>query len=273
MRQQRSAALPPPTTSRHGGQHRLPHVLAKDGFAARLATVRPMAGGRARWQPQAGLRGPPLPTLATYITPPPDPTPMTPDPFPRRILLVVTGLTPQVVTETVYALAVVANPPWLPTELHLLTTREGAAVAITVPGSACQRVPARRVGRVVILGELTVPVLALTLFSERGVPVTFLDRAGRTRGSCAIRIPQRIRVVAAGSAFCAPTRCRETRCAGSTRRTGAACSSGRWRRSNPRWANGRANVGFATRATRSGCWPRRARGRHGRRGAWSATPS
>ena len=60
--------------------------------------------------------------------------------------------------------------------------REGAAVAITVPGSACQRVPARRVGRVVILGELTLPVSALTLFSERGVPVTFLDRAGRTRG-------------------------------------------------------------------------------------------
>ncbi|PIX82923.1 MAG: hypothetical protein COZ33_08140, partial [Nitrospirae bacterium CG_4_10_14_3_um_filter_70_108] len=59
--------------------------------------------------------------------------------------------------------------------------REGAAVAITVPGSACQRVPARRVGRVVILGELTLPVSALTLFSERGVPVTFLDRAGRTR--------------------------------------------------------------------------------------------
>jgi len=54
---------------------------------------------------------------------------MTPDPFSRRILLVVTGLTPQVVTETVYALAVVGDPPWLPTELHLLTTREGAARA------------------------------------------------------------------------------------------------------------------------------------------------
>jgi len=60
--------------------------------------------------------------------------------------------------------------------------REGASIAVTVPGRASQRVPARRVGRVVILGELTLPVSALTLFSERGVPVTFLDGRGRTRG-------------------------------------------------------------------------------------------
>jgi hypothetical protein len=60
--------------------------------------------------------------------------------------------------------------------------REGVALAVTVPGKACQRVPARRVGRVVILGEVTLPVSALTLFSERGVPVTFLDGQGRTRG-------------------------------------------------------------------------------------------
>jgi len=60
--------------------------------------------------------------------------------------------------------------------------RQGASVAVTVPGRAEQRVPARRVGRVIILGEVTLPVTALTLFSERGVPVTFLDRQGRTRG-------------------------------------------------------------------------------------------
>ncbi len=60
--------------------------------------------------------------------------------------------------------------------------RQGASVAVTVPGRAEQRVPARRVGRVVILGEVTLPVSALTLFSERGVPVTFLDGQGRTRG-------------------------------------------------------------------------------------------
>ena len=47
-------------------------------------------------------------------------------PAPRRILLAVTGLTPQVVTETVYALACDANSPWVPTEVHLITTATGA---------------------------------------------------------------------------------------------------------------------------------------------------
>ncbi len=44
---------------------------------------------------------------------------------PRRILLAVTGLSPQVVTETLYALAVGAETPWIPTEIHLFTTAEG----------------------------------------------------------------------------------------------------------------------------------------------------
>src|SRR4030065_1939644 len=46
--------------------------------------------------------------------------------FPRRVLLAVTGLTPQVVTETLYALAVDAAQPWVPTEIHLVSTAEGA---------------------------------------------------------------------------------------------------------------------------------------------------
>lgn len=50
---------------------------------------------------------------------------MQPHSFPRRVLLAVTGLSPQVVTETVYALAVLQDPPFLPTEVHLVTTREG----------------------------------------------------------------------------------------------------------------------------------------------------
>lgn len=45
---------------------------------------------------------------------------------PRRILLAVTGLSPQVVTETLYALAVKQDPPFVPTEIHLITTAEGA---------------------------------------------------------------------------------------------------------------------------------------------------
>lgn len=45
--------------------------------------------------------------------------------FTRRVLLAAAGLTPQVVTETVYALAH-RNPPFYPTEIHLLTTTDGA---------------------------------------------------------------------------------------------------------------------------------------------------
>ncbi|MBX6321016.1 MAG: TIGR02584 family CRISPR-associated protein [Rhodospirillaceae bacterium] len=44
----------------------------------------------------------------------------------RRILLAVVGLTPQVVTETLYALVCRRDPPFLPTALHLITTAEGA---------------------------------------------------------------------------------------------------------------------------------------------------
>ncbi|MEE9322541.1 MAG: CRISPR-associated ring nuclease Csm6 [Granulosicoccus sp.] len=46
--------------------------------------------------------------------------------YPRRILLAVTGLSPQVVTETLYALAVSGKPAFIPTEVHLITTAEGA---------------------------------------------------------------------------------------------------------------------------------------------------
>lgn len=42
----------------------------------------------------------------------------------EKILLAVTGLSPQIVTETVYALAVLGA--WTPTQVHLVTTREGA---------------------------------------------------------------------------------------------------------------------------------------------------
>lgn len=47
----------------------------------------------------------------------------------RRILLAVTGLSPQIVTETLYALAVRAKPAWVPTEIHLITTARGAQEA------------------------------------------------------------------------------------------------------------------------------------------------
>lgn len=45
-------------------------------------------------------------------------------PFPRRIVLSAVGLTPQVVTETLYVLAT-RSTPFIPTEIHLITTGEG----------------------------------------------------------------------------------------------------------------------------------------------------
>jgi CRISPR-associated protein (TIGR02584 family) len=52
--------------------------------------------------------------------------PGTPHTFPKRVLLAVAGLSPQVVTETVYALTKRLEPAFVPTEVHLLTTAEGA---------------------------------------------------------------------------------------------------------------------------------------------------
>lgn len=56
---------------------------------------------------------------------------MNPANYPRRILLAVTGLSPQVVTETLYALAVAHAPTFAPTEVHILTTTDGARLART----------------------------------------------------------------------------------------------------------------------------------------------
>ena len=46
--------------------------------------------------------------------------------YSRRLLVAVTGLSPQIVTETLYALAVGQRPPFIPTEIRLITTEEGA---------------------------------------------------------------------------------------------------------------------------------------------------
>jgi CRISPR-associated protein (TIGR02584 family) len=49
-------------------------------------------------------------------------------PFPRRILLAVSGMSPQIVTETLYALAVTQNEQ--PTEIHLISTTTGKQKAV-----------------------------------------------------------------------------------------------------------------------------------------------
>lgn len=54
------------------------------------------------------------------------PHPDSPESYPRRILLAVTGLSPQILTETLYALVQMREPAWVPTEIQLITTRRGA---------------------------------------------------------------------------------------------------------------------------------------------------
>jgi len=46
--------------------------------------------------------------------------------YTKRILLAVSGLSPQILTETLYGLSVAMNMPFIPTEIHLITTLEGA---------------------------------------------------------------------------------------------------------------------------------------------------
>jgi CRISPR-associated protein (TIGR02584 family) len=43
----------------------------------------------------------------------------------KRILIAVTGLSPQIVTETIYALATHPTQPWIPEAVHLITTTVG----------------------------------------------------------------------------------------------------------------------------------------------------
>ena len=49
--------------------------------------------------------------------------------FSRRVLLVVTGMSPQVVTESLYALAIKAEEKFIPTEIRIITTTTGAREA------------------------------------------------------------------------------------------------------------------------------------------------
>lgn len=61
-----------------------------------------------------------------------------PQDYSRRLLVAVTGMSPQIVTETLYALAVAQMPPFIPTGIRLITTEAGAQLArqkLLEPGS------------------------------------------------------------------------------------------------------------------------------------------
>lgn len=49
-----------------------------------------------------------------------------PHEYPRRVLVCVVGMSPAVVTETLYALAKKEEPAFVPTEVHVVTTTKGA---------------------------------------------------------------------------------------------------------------------------------------------------
>ena len=49
-----------------------------------------------------------------------------PQNYPRRILLATLGKSPAVLTETLYHMACIQSPPNVPTEIHVVTTAEGA---------------------------------------------------------------------------------------------------------------------------------------------------
>ena len=65
------------------------------------------------------------------------PDPRVPATYPRRIVLASLGLAPQVLTETLYCLGKPElsqlekpEPPFVPTEIHVVTTEEGRARAL-----------------------------------------------------------------------------------------------------------------------------------------------
>ena len=51
---------------------------------------------------------------------------MEPSQYPTRKLIAVSGMSPQIVTETLYALVTRTEDPFIPTEIHVVTTEEGA---------------------------------------------------------------------------------------------------------------------------------------------------
>ncbi len=52
-----------------------------------------------------------------------------PHQYKRRILLAVSGMSPQIVTETLYSLVTHQTHAFIPTEIHLITTLAGAKEA------------------------------------------------------------------------------------------------------------------------------------------------
>ncbi len=64
--------------------------------------------------------------------------------------------------------------------------RDGPSIWIKEDGKAGRRIPARLIGRVVIIGNISLESGAITLFTDRDVPVTFINYRGE---SAAVAMP------------------------------------------------------------------------------------
>lgn len=113
----------PPRCERRGGDDKPPE--------AREAVGHPMSDARRDGKPATGTYRPAPSCLHVKGGAHPLQTAPSAEPAAclRRVLLAVTGLSPQIVTETLYTLAVARQPPWVPTEIRLITTARGAQEA------------------------------------------------------------------------------------------------------------------------------------------------
>ena len=96
--------------------------------------------------------------------------PFAPASFKRKILFVVTGFSPAVVTESLYALAIHQDPAFVPTEMHVLSTGAGAAVLTKALLDETNGVFSRMVKEY--------PALADVKFNANHIPV-IKDRSNR----------------------------------------------------------------------------------------------
>ncbi|WP_295438089.1 CRISPR-associated ring nuclease Csm6 [uncultured Thiodictyon sp.] len=125
--------------------------------------------------------------------------PKEPQDFSRRILLMVTGRTPQVVTETLYAIAVRPLPParpFVPTEIHLVTTAEGyqdARLALLDPASGWFHRLCADYG---LAGITFGPDQIHRITDAQGRPVDDI-RTAAEHDACADLITERVRVFTA----------------------------------------------------------------------------
>jgi CRISPR-associated protein (TIGR02584 family) len=104
-------------------------------------------------------------------------SPTEPATYPRRALVCLAGLTPQVITETLFALIHQEKPAFVPTELHVVCTAQGAAAVrerLLGPAGALQRLQREWLGRELIEFD---PARHLHIVMRGGVALQDIETA------------------------------------------------------------------------------------------------